>query len=107
MTIRDNKTIHTLYYFHRYTPASISRLFGLSHQRILQILHSKKGIDTTVSSQFECQICGADECQSFYIDGNKENKNPQNVIELCEPDLRKFRHLQIRKHEGLLIEQLG
>jgi hypothetical protein len=107
MTSRDIRSITTLYYFHRYIPSSIARLYGVSDKHILAILKEKKNESLTVVSETECQICGADECQSFYIDGNKLNTKPQNVIELCEPDLRKFRHLQIRKHEGLLIEQLG
>jgi len=61
----------------------------------------------TVVAETECQICSADECQQYFIDGNKLNNKPQNIVMLCEPDLRKFQHLQLRKRKGLLTPQLG
>lgn len=104
MTIRDYRAIHTLYYFHRYIPSSIARLYGRSTQHIIDILSEKQ--NETVISETECQICSADECQTYFIDGNKENNKPQNIIMLCEPDKRKFQHLQLRRKKGLLVAQL-
>lgn len=104
MTIRDHRAIHTLYHFHRYTPSSIARLFGCSKQHITDLINEKK--DETVIAETECQICSADECQTYYIDGNRENNKPQNLIMLCEPDKRKFQHLQLRKRKGLLVPQM-
>lgn len=106
MTTRDRRTIKTLYIFGRYTPATIARLFGLSHQRILQIIASEKIDATTIISELDCQVCGADESQVYFIDGNEINNKPQNRIMLCEPDKRKFQHLQLRRKKGLLLPQL-
>jgi hypothetical protein len=106
MTIRDLRSIHSLYFFQRYTPASLARLYGLSHQRVLQILSNKKGVSSTVITEVDCQVCGADESQTYYIDGNKTNNKPQNLIMLCEPDKRKFQHLQLRRRKGLLMPQM-
>ena len=103
MTIRDIRSIHTLYFFHRYIPSSIARLYGVSPKHIIEIINQK---DETVVSEVECQICSADECQTYYIDGDKLNNKPQNIIMLCEPDKRKFQHLQLRKRRGLLVPQL-
>jgi hypothetical protein len=100
MTIRDIRAIHTLYFFHRYIPASIARLYGVSRKHITEILHEKQS--ETVISETECQICSADECQPFYIDGNELNNKPQNVIQLCEPDKRKFQHMQLVRRKGIL-----
>jgi len=105
MTFRDVKAIHTLYYFHRYIPASIARLYGVSRTQIGRVLEMKH--TETVISETECQLCGADECRTYFIDGDKTNTSPQNVIMLCEPDLRKFQHMQVRRREGLLTPQLG
>ena len=107
MTTRDIRSVHNLYYFHRYIPSSIARLYGVSPKHIISILREPKNESLTVVSETECQICSADECQQYYIDGDKENTKPQNIIMLCEPDLRKFQHLQVRKRKGLLTPQLG
>lgn len=104
MTIRDLRAIHTLYYFHRYIPASIARLYGVSRDNIVDILSKK---NETVISETDCQICGSDECQTYYIDGDKTNNKPQNIIMLCEPDKRRFQHLQLKRKKGILLPQLG
>mgnify|MGYP001583868677 CR=1 FL=1 len=94
MTTRDHKDIQTLYYIHRFIPASIARLYGLSHQRILKIL----GKNTMSNSDTECLLCGLEEIiDPFYIDNDDNNANPQNVIMLCEADRRRIRHLQMRR----------
>jgi hypothetical protein len=105
MTERDIRAIHTLYYFHRYLPASIARLYGISRQHVKEILDIKQ--NETVIAETECQLCSADECQPYFIDGDKTNKRPQNIIQLCEPDLRRFQHMQLRKRNGLLTAQLS
>jgi len=104
MTIRDIRSIHTLYFFHRYIPSSIARLYGISTQQILNIIANKQ--DETVISEYECQICSADEAVNYFIDGNKTNNKPQNIIMLCEPDKRRFQHLQLRKKRGFLSPQM-
>ena len=105
MTIRDYRSIHTLYFFHRYLPSSIARLYGVSPKHIIEILAQKQS--ETVVSETDCQICGVeDDVQSYNIDGNKTNNKPQNTIVLCEPDRRKFQHMQLRRKEGTLKPQM-
>lgn len=103
VTIRDHRAIHTLYYFHRYIPASIAKLYGCTPKHITDIL---KRNNKTVVSEVDCQICGMDECQPYYIDGKKINQKPQNIIQLCEPCKRKFQHLQLKRRRVLLKPQL-
>lgn len=105
MSIRDNRAIHTLYFFHRYIPSSIARLYGCSTQHILDILTENQ--NETVVAETECQICSSDECQTYYIDGDRQNNKPQNIIMLCEPDKRKFQHMQLKRRKGILVEQMG
>lgn len=104
MTIRDYRAIHTLYYFHRYIPSAIARLFGVSPKHIGEILEQKQ--DETVVAEIECQICSSEDAENYYIDGNSENKKPQNMIMLCEPDKRRFQHMQARRREGILKPQM-
>jgi hypothetical protein len=104
VTIRDIRAIHTLYYFHRYIPSSIARLYGYTPKYIIDILHQKQ--NETVIAETECQICSMDECQPYYIDGDKTNNKPQNIIQLCEPDKRRFQHMQLKRRNGVLTPQL-
>jgi hypothetical protein len=105
MTIRDYRSIHTLYFFHRYIPSSIARLYGVSPKHIIEIIEQKQ--DETVISEVECQICGIeDDILTFYIDGDSQNNKPQNIIMLCEPDRRKFQHMQLRRRQGTLKPQM-
>ena len=103
MTSRDYRAIHTLYYFHRYIPSSIARLYGVAPKTIIEIVN--KSATETVVAETECQICSMDECQPYYIDGDEKNIKPQNIIMLCEPDLRKFQHMQLVRRKGLLTPQ--
>jgi hypothetical protein len=103
MTIRDIRAIHTLYYFHRYIPSSIARLYGVAPKTITGIIEDNE--NETVIAETECQICSADECQPFYIDGDNTNNKPQNIIQLCEPDKRKFQHMQLVRRKGVLSPQ--
>jgi hypothetical protein len=98
MTARDHKDIQNLHYFHRFLPASIAKLYGLSAVRIHQILK-----ESTLSvSDTECMLCGLeDEVKLFYIDGNEDNHNPQNLLMLCEADKRRIVHLQLRRIKSL------
>lgn len=94
MTARDHKDIQNLYHFHRFLPATIARLYGLSPVRIHQVL---KG-NIFVIGDTECMLCGLeDETSTFYIDGNDDNRSPQNRIVLCEADKRRMIHLQLRR----------
>lgn len=104
MTTRDYQAIHTLYWFHRYLPASIAKLYACSTQHILDIINERP--NETVISEIECQICSADECQPYYIDGNRDNNKPQNIIQLCEPHKRRFQHMQLKKRNGVLEPQM-
>ena len=93
MTAKDHGDIKNLYYFHRFTLASIARLYGVSHTRIQQILHREE--NTLIISDTTCLICGLEEIiDPYYIDGNGTNHNPQNVLMLCENHQRKFSHLR-------------
>lgn len=94
MTARDHRDIQNLYYFHRLTPSTIARLYGLSHVRIGQIV--QKGSFSL--SDVECILCGLEEIiDPFYIDGDENNHNPQNVIMLCEADTRRMKHRQLKR----------
>jgi hypothetical protein len=96
MTSKDRRDIKNLYYFHRFTLAAVARLYRVSHTRIQQILQEKT-IDLIPTKDNECLICGLEEViMPFYIDGNESNRNPQNVLMLCEADIRKFSHLKKR-----------
>lgn len=98
MTSRDRRDIQNLYYFHRFTQASIARLYGLSHVRIRQIVFDNAKQSLIVISDLTCMLCGVeDEIKRFYIDNNEDNNNPQNVLMLCEPDRRRIIHLQLRR----------
>lgn len=104
MTIRDKNDIQNLYFFHRFSPASIARLFGLSHVRILQILHTRLE-DVTIISDTECLLCGLEDVQTLYIDGDTENKHPQNIIMLCPADKRRIQRLQARRRLSIAKPQ--
>ena len=105
MNIRDKRDIRNLYYFHRFIKSSIARLYGLSHVSIQKLLTQKKGEDVTIVSDTECLLCGLDDVNTFYIDGNRENKDPQNIIMLCEADKRRILHLQLRRRSGVIKDQ--
>jgi hypothetical protein len=104
MTTKDRNAIKSLYYFHNYIPASIARLFGLSSVRIFQILSEDPNV--SFNPDVECAICGLDDCQTIYIDGNDDNNRPQNMIMLCEADKRRLRALQLRRQHGVIKLQL-
>ena len=103
MTSRDHRDIQSLFFIHRFIPASIARLYGLSRQRIGILIHDELNI--TIISDTTCLLCGLDDAKTFYIDGNEENKDPQNIIMLCEADIRRIQHLQLRRKEGIAKSQ--
>lgn len=104
MTAKDKKNIRSLFYIHRYNETSISKLFGVTQQRISIILKEQQSV--TFAPLQECLLCGLDDgVKSYFIDGDEENNKPQNVIILCENDKRKIEHLQIKRGENLLITQ--
>ena len=105
MTTQDLVDIKNLYFFHRYIPSSIARLYGVSAKHILEILHGGPNESATVIADLECMICGLEESQSYFIDGNDENQKPQNIIMVCESHKRKFQHLQLRRRRGVLKPQ--
>jgi hypothetical protein len=100
---RDVNDIKTLYYIHRFLPASIAKLYGISHVTVLNIVEKDRNV--TMVSDTECLLCGLPDVYSFYIDGNSKNKRPQNVLSLCEADKRRLQHMQLRKKEGSLTSQ--
>lgn len=94
MTSLDYKDIQTLHFVHRFIPATIARLYGVSHVVILRIIDKS----TYSLTDTECLICGLEEeIFPFYIDGNEDNNSPQNVLMLCENHKRKFSHLKSRR----------
>ena len=104
MTTRDRQCIYNLYSIHRFPPASIARLYGLSHQRMLVILEENK--DITIISDTNCLLCGLDDAETFYNDGNRENKKPKNLIALCDADKRRIQHMQLRRRKGIVTPQM-
>lgn len=97
MTSRDRQNINELYHLHRYSKAALSRLYGLSKVRIGQILSPAIEDQTSFKDDDDCLLCNNDEAKEYFIDGNEVNKNPQNRIVLCEMDMRRIQHLQVRK----------
>lgn len=102
VTSKDRTNIKRLYYFHNYLPAVIAKLFGLSRERISQILQEEGG-ETIINNAMECLLCGNEDCSKFYIDGNDENNKPQNVIMLCEYDCRRLKHMQMRRNRKEIL----
>jgi hypothetical protein len=102
MMAKDHRDIKTLYYIHRFTKASIARLYGVSRPRMNEILAVK---DITIISDTNCLLCGLEDAMTYFIDGNEKNQNPQNIICLCEADQRRIKHLQLRRRQGSLIPQ--
>lgn len=104
MTVRDRNNIKRLYYYHNYLPNSLAKLFGLSHVRIFQILKEQGG-ESIINTALECLLCGNEDCQKFFIDGDTENTRPQNVIMICEYDARRLRHMQLRRSRLVLAKE--
>lgn len=101
MTVRDRRDIKRLYYFNNYLQSTLARLYGLSQERIRQILHEDQSVSFNTGT--ECILCSNDEyLELLFIDGNDSNNKPQNVIMLCEVDKRRIGHLQLRRKEVLL-----
>ena len=105
MTSRDHRDIKNLYYLHRFTAASIARLYGLSKARMSEILHGKDDENISIISDVDCLLCGLPDAKTFFIDGNENNRNPQNIIALCDADVRRIRHLQLRRKQKAAIPQ--
>lgn len=78
-------------------------LFGVSHEAIRKI--TNKNMDIMIVSDVECLLCGLADSDTFYIDGDRDNKNPQNLIMLCEADRRRIKPMQLRKRKGFVIPQ--
>lgn len=103
MTTRDRKDIKRLHFVNNYTKATLSRLFGLCRSRMTAIINEEL---TIFNTGFACVLCSnEDEVECYYIDGNEKNNTPQNKIMLCEPDRRRIRALQRRRHAAVLKRQ--
>jgi len=92
---RDANDIKTLYYIHRFIPASIARIYAVDDQTVLNIVDRNRNV--TMVPDTECLLCGLPDVKSFYIDGDPQNKKPQNILSLCEADFRRLKHLQMKK----------
>jgi hypothetical protein len=95
MTSKDRQIIIRLHFFCRYTNSTLGRLFGVSRQRIGTITEPHK-IQSEIWPDDKCMICGRDDevPQRFFIDGDENNTDPQNIIMVCEYDKRRFEHLR-------------
>ena len=102
MTSRDHRDIKSLYLLRRFLKSSIARLYGLSRPRMNKLLPKE---DMIMIPSEVCELCGLDEVSTFFIDGDEKNKNPQNIIALCEADKRRILHLQLRRKEGTVKPQ--
>jgi len=98
---RDINDIKTLYFIHRFLPAKIAELYAISHVTVLNIVEKNRNI--RMISDLECLLCGLPDVLTFHIDGNVNNRKPQNIISLCEADHRRLKHLQMKKRR--LTEQ--
>lgn len=101
MTSKDRSSIKRLYWMHNYLPSSISRLFGLSVRRIIDIIQEDQS--TSSVPTYECLLCSNEDVMRMHIDGNGDNNKPQNIIMLCESDYRRLTHLQLRRRKTKLI----
>lgn len=99
MSTKDQQNVKELHYEHRYLPAAIARLYGVSRVIISRILNERKEI---FDSDEECLLCGVDEALTYYIDGNEENNNPQNKIRLCKMHIDRIIHLHVRRRKIIL-----
>lgn len=95
MTIRDRREIKELFHFHRYSKAAIARVYGISRERVRIII--KETETTSFLDDGECALCENDIAKTYFIDGNEENHDPQNKIQLCEMDRRRVMHLKVTK----------
>lgn len=103
MTTKDRHNIKMLYHFHRYSKASLGRLFGVSASRIKIIIREESSV--TAVPLDECLLCELEESKQYFIDGNEENSNPQNKIMLCEACKRRIEHLQLRRSKETVKSQ--
>lgn len=102
MTTKEKKNIQRLHYEKKYSYAAIGRLYGVSRQRIHQIItgyksfahqnHSFKNIYLNLEQCELCQLVPATDMH--HLDGNNGNNKPDNLIGLCEA-------CHLTKHEGL------
>lgn len=95
MTFKDRQNIKELFHVHRYNKSAIGRLYGLTRVRIGAIINENS--QEFFGTDEECLLCGNDDANVYYIDGNEDNQNPQNKINLCEMDKRRIEHLQLNK----------
>ena len=100
---RNVNDIKILYFFHRFLPASIAKLYGVSKPTITNII--EKNGTVAFTSDTECLLCGLTDVFYFYIDGNPKNKKPQNVLSLCEACKRRLQHMQMSKKQGILTSE--
>lgn len=102
MTSLDRQDIKELYHYKRYNKTSIGKLYGVSKQRISEILAET---NTTFGSDNLCVFEDENEATTYYIDGNEDNQRPQNKIELCIVHRKKFEHRQLNKRVAVLKYQ--
>jgi hypothetical protein len=94
MTSLDRQDIKELFHFERYNKTSIGKLYGVSKQRIAEILAET---NTTFGTDASCIFKDENEATVYYIDGDEDNQKPQNKIQLCIVHRKKFEHRQLNK----------
>lgn len=102
MTILDLQDILELFHFERYNQTSLGKLYGVSKQRIAEIINRK---DVTFNNDRDCIFGDGEEAITYYIDGNQENEKPQNKIKLCIVHRKKFEHRQLNKRIATIRSQ--
>lgn len=94
MTSLDRQDIKELYHFERYNQSSIGKLYGVTKQRISEILEEE---NATFGTDNLCIFKDGNEAIVYFIDGNEDNNRPQNKIQLCIVHRKKFEHRQLNK----------
>lgn len=92
MTSNDRGNINRLYNEERYSFTSIGRLYGVSRQRIHQIIKGYKSFSSNGLSYKDANLIMGNICKKckeiggihiHHIDRNSKNNRPNNLIPLC------------------------
>ena len=87
--MEDRKEIIIRLINERYTYEKIGKIFGISRQRVHQILKEYKPkkiskISILERDNYECQFCfGKNKLEIHHLDGNRKKNKKNNKLTLC------------------------